>query len=59
MNKKTAVVAALLALGTLGAFAQTDMTATLTSVSGYWTTAEGIGMGILLFVIGRKVIRKI
>ena len=32
---------------------------TLTSVNGYWTTAEGIGIAIILFVVGRKVVKKI
>jgi hypothetical protein len=41
------------------ASAQTDMSTTLTSLNGYWTTAEALGIGILLFVIGRRVIKKI
>ena len=41
------------------ALAQTDLTGTLTSVNGYWTTAEGIGIAIILFVVGRKVVKKI
>lgn len=41
------------------AFAQTDMTSTLVSLNGYWVTAEALGIGILLFVIGRRVVRKI
>ena len=41
------------------ASAQTDMSSTLTSLNGYWVTAEALGIGILLFVIGRRVIRKI
>ena len=41
------------------AFAQTDIGTTLSTVNGYWTTAEGLGIGILLFVIGRKVVRKV
>jgi len=36
-----------------------DMTTTLTSINGYWTTAEGIGIAIILFVLGRKVVKKI
>jgi hypothetical protein len=41
------------------ASAQTDLTGTLTSLNGYWTTAEGIGIGVILFVVGRKLVRKI
>jgi len=53
--------AALLAFALLtgSAFAQTDVSAAITSVSGYWTAAEVIALGIVLFVVGRKVLRKI
>ena len=44
---------------TVNAVAQTDMGATLTSCNGYWTTAETLGIGILLFVIGRRIVKKI
>jgi len=47
------------AAATGNALAQTDMGSTLTSLNGYWVTAEGLGIGILLFVIGRRVVRKI
>ncbi len=50
---------ALVAVLTGVASAQTDIGSTLTSVNGYWTTAETLGIGILLFVIGRKVVKKI
>jgi spermidine/putrescine-binding protein len=56
------VLAALLALAafTGNVSAQTDtLTTTIDSISGYWTAAEVIAVGILLFVIGRKVVRKI
>jgi len=48
-----------LALGAIPAMAQTDLTGTLTSLNGYWTTAEGIGIAVILFVVGRKIVRKI
>lgn len=55
---------ALAVFGLLEAFtgvasAQTDLPSTITAVSGYWTSAEVIGISILLFVVGRRVVRKI
>jgi len=40
-------------------FGVTDMTGVLTSVTGYWDSALVIAIGIVLFVIGRKVVKKI
>jgi len=39
--------------------AATEMTEVLTAVSGYWSSALVIAIGIVLFVIGRKVVKKI
>jgi hypothetical protein len=39
--------------------AQTDITGVMTSVSGYKDAAIVIGIAILLFVIGRKVVRRL
>jgi hypothetical protein len=52
-------VLAMLGLAAQFASAQTDITAVLTSVSTYVTAAIGIGITILLFVIGRAVVRKL
>lgn len=40
-------------------FAATDMSEVLTTVSSYWSSALVIAIGIVLFVIGRKVVKKI
>lgn len=34
----------------------TDMTSVLTALSGYWTAAEAIGVGVVLFVVGRRLV---
>ena len=42
------------------AHAQSDqITTTISSVSGYETAAVAVGVAVLLFVIGRKVVRKL
>lgn len=38
---------------------QTDITGVITAVDGYRTAAVAVGIAILLFVIGRTVVRKI
>jgi len=44
---------------TIAANAQTDIAQVTTSVSGYVTAATAVGVAVLLFVLGRKVIRKL
>ena len=41
------------------AMAQTDISGVTTAVSGYKDAAIVVGIAILLFVIGRKVVRKL
>lgn len=38
---------------------QTDITGVLTQVNTYVPTAVGIAVAILLFVLGRRVVRKL
>ena len=52
-------VLAMLGLAAQFASAQTDISAVLTSVSTYVSAAIAIGITILLFVIGRAVVRKL
>jgi hypothetical protein len=40
------------------ASAQTDITSTISTVSGYWDAVKVVAIAILLFVIGRRVVRK-
>ena len=37
----------------------TDLASTITTVSGYWTSVELVAIGILLFVVGRRIVKKI
>lgn len=36
-----------------------DVTTIVSSVSGYWTAIKVVAAGVLLFVLGRKIIRKV
>jgi len=63
-NNKTflhrAAVVAALTLATVGtASAQTDIAQVTTAVSGYVTAATAVGVAVLLFVLGRKVVRRL
>lgn len=41
------------------AHAQTDITGVVSEVSGYWDAVKVLAIAILLFLIGRKVVRKL
>jgi len=47
------------AVGALNASAQTNIEQVTTAVSGYVTAATAVGVAVLLFVLGRKVIRRL
>jgi len=57
--KLLGVFAILAALFVSAANAQTDITSVVSSVSGYWDAVKVVAIAILLFVIGRKVVRKL
>jgi len=40
-------------------FAASDITGVLDTVSGYWDAAAVIAIAVLLFVLGRRVARKL
>lgn len=40
-------------------FAASDIAGVVTSVAGYWDAAAVVAIGILLFVLGRRVVKKI
>lgn len=48
-----------LALSTNLASAQTDIASTVTALSGYWTSIAALAITIVLFVLGRKLLRKV
>jgi len=37
----------------------TDITSAITTVSGYWDAILPLALGVVLFVVGRKLFRKI
>lgn len=37
----------------------TDITAVITAVDGYYDAALVVGIAVLLYVLGRKVVRKL
>jgi len=39
--------------------AATDITGVITEISGYMDAAIVVGVGVLLFVLGRRVIKKL
>lgn len=39
--------------------AQTDITSTVTALSGYWTAIAGLAITVVLFVLGRRMLRKL
>lgn len=40
-------------------FAVSDITGVVQAVSGYWDAAAVVAIGVLLFVLGRRVVKKI
>jgi len=52
------VAFAFLAMST-GAFAQTDITGVIDSLDGYLTAGIAVGVAILLFTLGRAIVRKV
>jgi len=59
MLKKTVMTLAIVSAAALPALAATDITGVVNDVSGYWEAAQTVAIGILLFVIGRRVVRKL
>jgi hypothetical protein len=54
-----AAMALMLALFTSVCSAQTDITSTVTALSGYWTSIATVAIAVLLFVVGRRLVRKL
>lgn len=58
--KKAAVVAgSALMAGSAMAADPTDIAGVITSVDGYRTAAVAVGVAVLLFVLGRSIVRKL
>lgn len=59
MKQKLALVGAFSVLALNRASAQSDITGVVDSLDGYLTAAVAIGVAILLFTLGRAIVRKI
>jgi len=59
LNKIGSALVVCLALAVSSASAQTDITSTISTLSGYWDGVLVIAIGIMLFVVGRKVVKKL
>jgi len=59
--QRVALAGAFLAVLSAGsvAMAQTDITGVISALDGYREAAVAVGIAILLFVLGRTVVRKI
>lgn len=58
-NQRLALAGAFLTLGVMAANAQTDITGVITALDGYRSAAVAVGIAVLLFVLGRTIVRKI
>jgi len=58
-NLKSLLVAGAVVGTSFVASAQSDITGVVDSLDGYLTSAVAIGVAILLFTLGRAIVRKI
>lgn len=56
---KAALTAALIAFMTQAGFSQSNIDQVVTSLDGYLTAAIAVGVAILLFTLGRAIVRKV
>jgi len=59
MKQKLALVGAFTVLALNRASAQTDITGVIDSLDGYLTAAIAVGVAVLLFTLGRAIVRKV
>jgi len=52
-------VAIVATTAAVSARAATDITGVIDDVDGYYTAAAGVGIAVLLFVLGRAIVRKV
>jgi len=57
--QKLALAGAFLAITVGKASAQTDITGVIDSLDGYLTAAIAVGVAVLLFTLGRAIVRKV
>jgi hypothetical protein len=58
-SMQAAAVLTVVGLTVVNASAQTDLTGTVSGVGTLWTAAEAIGISVIVFVVGRKIVKKI
>ena len=56
---QVAAVGTVVSMTVANAAAQTDLTGTVSGVGTLWTAAEAIGISVIVFVVGRKIVKKI
>jgi hypothetical protein len=56
---QVAAAGTVVATTVANASAQTDLTGTVSGVGTLWTAAEAIGISVIVFVVGRKIVKKI
>ena len=56
---KKSLVAVLGLSSVCAANASTDITGTISSISGYMDAAIVVGIAVLLFTLGRRIVRKL
>jgi len=59
MKKYIATGACALMAAPVGLFAATDIDGVISDVSGYKDAAIVVGIAVLLFVLGRRIVRKL
>lgn len=57
--QKLALAGAFTAMAVSTASAQTDITGVIDSLDGYLTAAIAVGVAVLLFTLGRAIVRKV
>lgn len=57
--QRLALAGAFLAMTGATAFAQSDITGVVDTLDTYRTSAMAVGVAVLLFVLGRSIVRKI
>jgi len=57
--QKFLLAGGVLAITAVNASAQTDITGVIDSLDGYLTAAIAVGVAVLLFTLGRAIVRKV
>jgi len=58
-NQRVALLGGFAVMAVTVANAQTDITGVMSSLNAYLTSAVAVGVAILLFTLGRAIVRKV